>query len=136
MLVAVLNQQLEAARLLLAAGADPNVTDDEGDSPLRLSVEKKDHRMAALLLLCGADKAIHDSGGMSGMSALGRAAWNLDIPMIELLLAAGADPDSPDVDRQTASERLPPRKESDPQIWDAAAVLLGRGSSSNAEGSL
>ena len=124
LIVAALNSQVEAVRLLHAAGAKPNVRDDEGDSPLRLSVEKKHRQMAMALLLCGAD--VHDSGGFSGMSALGRAAWNLDIPMIELLLAAGADPDVLDSDRQTARQHLPPRAESDPQVWDAVAALLKR----------
>src|SRR5688500_14865572 len=50
--VAVQNKQLEAARILLAAGADPNVRTDEGDSPLRLSVEQENYSMSSLLLLC------------------------------------------------------------------------------------
>ena len=124
LVVAAMYGQVDAARLLLAAGADPNARDDEGDSPLRLAVEKRDQAMAALLLLCGADKTVHDSGGPSGMSALGRAAWGLDIPMIRLLLSAGADPNETDMDRQTAKERLPARAASDAQFWDVAASLL------------
>src|SRR4051794_24000236 len=50
LLVAVINKQLEAVRILLACGANPNVRDDEGDSALRKSVEKDDREMAALLL--------------------------------------------------------------------------------------
>lgn len=124
LVVAAMYGQVDAARFLLAAGADPNVRDDEGDSPLRLAVEKKNYALAALLLQCGADKTIHDSGGYSGMSALGRAAWGLDISMIQLLLDAGADPKMPDVDRSSAKERLPPREESNAQAWDVAAALL------------
>ena len=69
LLVAAMYGLVDAARLLLAAGADPNARDDEGDSPLRLAVEKRNHPLAALLLRCGADRTIHDSGGLSGMSA-------------------------------------------------------------------
>jgi len=126
LLVAVRCRLVEAARLLLACGANPNVRDDEGDSPLRMSVERGDHEMAKMLLICGAEKTIHEWGGMSGMNALGRAAWRLDIPMIELLLRAGADPEVLDLDRCKAFERLPQREESDPQKWEAAAALLKR----------
>lgn len=125
LLIAALNSQTQAARLLLAAGADPNVRCAEGDSPLRLAVERRNHALAALLLACGADATIHDSSGMCGMSALGRAAWGLDVPMIQLLMAAGADPQAIDLDRVTALERLPPREGADHALWDAAAALLG-----------
>ena len=127
LLVAVMCKQLEAARLLLAAGADPNVRDDEGDSALRLSVEKGDREMAALLLTCGAAKTINDFGGFSGKSALGRAVSNLDAPMVELLLNAGADPDLPDLDSETARDHLAHRKDgSDAESWNAVALLLAR----------
>jgi ankyrin repeat protein len=124
--VAAINKQLEAARILLAGGADPNVRDDEGDSPLRTSVEQDDRAMAALLLRCGADKTINTFGGLSGMSALGRAVWELNVPMIELLLDAGADPEALDLDFETALERLPPRETADPQRVEAVMALFNQ----------
>jgi hypothetical protein len=51
----------------------------------------------------------------------------LALPMIELLLRAGADPNARDADRRTAYYCLPRREKSDPQIWDAVAALLGNG---------
>ncbi len=124
LLVAVLNKQVEAAGLLLDAGAEPCVVDGEGDSPLWRSVELKDHDMVALLLAHGAAKAMYRVDPFSGMNALGRAVWNLDAPMVELLLAAGADPERIDLDYETAWDRLPPRDTSDPQVWDAVSTLL------------
>ncbi|AKI98803.1 ankyrin repeat protein [Archangium gephyra] len=124
LLMAVFRRQLEAVRLLLAAGADPNYRGSEGDSPLRVCVELGEHAMAALLLCCGATRTIDEFGGLSGMSALGRAASRLDVPMIELLLRAGADPEASDLDRQRARERLPPRDSENQDTWDAAAALL------------
>jgi hypothetical protein len=87
-------------------------------------VEQGEHELAALLLRCGATQTIDESGGLSGMTALGRAASQLDIPMLELLLRAGADPLVLDADRQTAREHLPPRTPHNQQSWDAAAALL------------
>lgn len=124
LLMAVFRRQPEAVRILLAAGADPNYRGSEGDSPLRASVELGDHAMAVMLLRCGATRTIDEFGGPSGMSALGRAASRLDVPMIELLLRAGADPDASDLDRQRARERLPPRASENQEAWDAAAALL------------
>ncbi|HYO59353.1 ankyrin repeat domain-containing protein [Archangium sp.] len=124
LLMAIFRRQPEAVRILLAAGADPNYRGSEGDSPLRACVEQGDLAMAAMLLRCGATRTIDEGGGPSGMSALGRAANRLDIPMLELLLRAGADPDALDMDRQTARERLPPREPHNQEAWDAAAALL------------
>ncbi|MFE8603931.1 ankyrin repeat domain-containing protein [Archangium violaceum] len=124
LLMAIFRRQTEAVRLLLAAGADPNFKGSEGDSPLRACVELGEHAMAALLLLCGAARTIDESGGLSGMSALGRAASRLDVPMIELLLRAGADPEASDLDRKKARERLPPRDAENQETWDTAAALL------------
>lgn len=54
LIVALLNQQPEAARVLLAAGADPNARDDEGDTPLGLCLKNGDSQTAQLLRHCGA----------------------------------------------------------------------------------
>lgn len=125
LLMAVFRRQIEAVRLLLAAGADPNIVDSEGDSPLRWCVEHREYDTAALLLGCGATKTINYSGGASGMNALGQAAKQLDLRMIQLLLEAGADPTFKDVDKLTADQRLPPRNEvKNDAIWLAAEILL------------
>ncbi|HYO58718.1 ankyrin repeat domain-containing protein [Archangium sp.] len=124
LLMAIFRRQMEAVRMLLAAGADPNFKGSEGDSPLRACAQLGEHAMAAMLLRCGATRTIDEAGGMSGMSALGWATSRLDIPMMELLLRAGADPEALDLDRQTAREHLPPRDAGNQQAWDAAAALL------------
>ncbi len=124
LLMALFRDQPEAARILLAAGADPNVVGDEGDSPLCLCVEQNDQEMVALLLRCGADKTINQAGaGPMGMNALGFAAYRLNLPMIKMLLAAGADP-AVAVDYRTAQQCLPPRDTAHPHAWDEAMVLL------------
>jgi ankyrin repeat protein len=124
LLMALFRKQPEAARIFLAAGAEPNHTGDEGDSPLRVCAEQGDLPMAAMLLRCGATRTLNEAGGLRCMTALGLAASRLDLPMLELLLRAGADPDVQDLDRRTARERLPPREPHNAQAWDAAAALL------------
>jgi ankyrin repeat protein len=105
-LAAVHNEHINAARILLAAGADPNVRDDVGYSPLRICAEKGYLEMARLLLLCGATKTIDEWGGDGAMTALGLAARELQVEMVKLLLANGADPQGQDVDGLTPLDCL------------------------------
>lgn len=59
--MALFRGQDEAVRLLLAAGADPNVVGAEGDSPLRCGATRTiDVPMAALLVTAGADPGALD----------------------------------------------------------------------------
>lgn len=125
LLEAVCENQLAAVEVLLKAGANPNVRSSEGDTPLRACAEVGHVGMASLLLGAGAAQTINDWGGLTGYTALGHAAARLDLPMIKLLLEAGADPRAPDEDGRPAHYRLPPRAESDSQTWDTAFELLG-----------
>lgn len=106
LLTAVQINNFDAVRILLAAGAEPNVRDNEGDSPLRLSAQHGLLEMARLLLRCGANKTIHEGGGPTGMNALGFAATTLNVEMVRLLLAYGADPLIEDMDDMTTFKRL------------------------------
>jgi len=106
LLTVVLMNNIDAARLLLAHGADPNVRDDVGYSPLRWCAYKGYLEMARLLLLCGATKMIDDWGGDSAMTALGLAVRGLNVDMVKLLLAYGADPQKPDIDDCTPLDCL------------------------------
>lgn len=106
LLTAVQIQHIEAARILLAAGADPNVRDNEGDSPLRICAQRGLLDMARLLLQCGAGKSIDEPGGPAGMNALGLAATRFDAEMVRLLLAHGANPQAKDLDKMTPIERF------------------------------
>ncbi|MET0401630.1 MAG: ankyrin repeat domain-containing protein [Cystobacter sp.] len=125
LLVAVCENELAAAEALVKAGADPNVRSSDGITPLRSSVEDGNLDMASLVLAAGATRTINDWGGLLGFTALGIAIWQLDIPMMKLLLDASADPDAPDDSRRSTRERLPPRDESNLLQWDTAFELLG-----------
>lgn len=125
LLMALFREQAEAIHLLLAVGAETNVVGSEGDSPLRWCVEHGDYDTAAMLLRCGATKMINSAGGLRGMTALGLAANQLDLRMIELLLQTGADPQALDSDKFTAYRRLPARSDTkDDAAWLAAEMLL------------
>jgi ankyrin repeat protein len=118
--------ELKIAQRLLEAGADPNARRSDGESPLRLAVRQGSHELATLLLRHGADKSINTFGGDLAWTALGIAASRFDLPMIELLLEAGADPMAQDDMGRTARDHLPPRTKHDPQEWDRAMEMLGR----------
>jgi hypothetical protein len=124
---AVFSENIEVIKLVLDAGADPNIPDNEDTSPLKFSVEQGSFEMAKLLLEYGAERTINEAGGFCGCTALALAASKLDIAMIELLLKNGADPDTRDADGQTARQYLPPPDESDNEAWDAARDLLQGG---------
>jgi len=125
LLIAVINQQPEAVRLLLAAGADPNVRDEEGDSPLLSAVVNNDFETVELLLCCGATATINERGGPAGMSALGRAAWGLSVPIVRLLLEFGADVRVGDTYR-SAIDCLPPIEAADSRLWNEVKSILNK----------
>lgn len=123
---AIFHENMESIRLLLEAGADPNTVSGEGDTALRLAVEQNNPEIAALSLRYGAGQTINVSGGFCGNTVLGLAVLKLYLPMIEILLDGGADPETIDSDDLTAREHLPLREESNAQKWDRAMKLLLR----------
>ncbi|MFY2559780.1 ankyrin repeat domain-containing protein [Corallococcus terminator] len=118
--------ELEVARVLLEAGADPNVRRSTHESPLQLAVEHEHLEMTALLLRHGAGRTMNEWGGLRGLTPLGMGARKFNLPIIELLMAAGADPQALDEYDETARDKLPPREKHDPRTWDRIIGLLGR----------
>lgn len=114
----------ELLLLLLAAGFPLNSTNVDGETPLRLCATYGRVEMTETLLRCGASQGIDESGGYAGSSALGRAVYRLNLPLVKLLLKWGANPMAEDVDRQIAREHLPCRHDSNAQTWDEIASLL------------
>ena len=124
LLVALLDGQTEAAKMLLAAGANTNLTNGFGESPLRICVEQGDLEMVNRLLEHGAAKTINEAGGHSGRNALGHAVANLDLAMVKTLLEHGADPRALDIDYQIARKHLPERTPENDATWQQIEVLL------------
>eukprot|EP00439_Symbiodinium_sp_Y106_P023855 s1984_g2.t3 len=92
------NGHVEIVRLLLEAGADKDLADNDGYTPL-ISASSRGHvEIARLLLEAGANK---DMATSDGATALMFASGRGDVEVARLLLQAGADPDLGDDDGDT-----------------------------------
>ena len=87
------NEWINILKLLLDAGADPNLQDKYGGAILLSTCQYDDlqsHRGIEMLLKAGADPNLQLN---DGSFALEEAAYGNDIHLVELLLESGADPD-------------------------------------------
>ncbi len=82
----------EAVKLLLQAGADPNIITRQGVAPLHTASMTGSLGLAKVLLNARADPNLEDNAGMRPI----HHAYGGNIHIIELLLQAGADPNIPD----------------------------------------
>lgn len=78
---------------LLAKGANPDIRDNSGNTPLIISAQLGFDEGVEVLLTQGASI---DLGNNSGETALIVATQKRDIPMVRLLIANGADPKKAD----------------------------------------
>ena len=90
-LVAFFSHDLDSARLLIAAGADPGAPAQNAMAvtPLGSAAARGAHAVAVALLDAGADVAVPQHGGYTPLHSAGA---NGDTELVELLLARGADP--------------------------------------------
>lgn len=89
LMLACYHGHVDAARVLLAHGADPEIINDAGQTPLAGAAFKGDEAVATLLLDHGVQV---DNAGPNGMTPLMFAAMFNRVDMARLLLARGADP--------------------------------------------
>src|SRR5437762_278911 len=104
---------VESARLLLKAGADPNDAQPDGVSALVLAAHSGNGNVAAGLLEHGADPNAFGSG----YTALHAAILRSDLNLVRALLARGAEPNV----RMTKG--TPMRR--DTTDWNLPATLIG-----------
>jgi ankyrin repeat protein len=86
---AVQSGHLDAARLLLDAGADPSRADDDGVSPLMVTAMNGHPEVLRLLLRRGA--AVDAAQPVAGYTAFHSACWNNQPECVEALIRAGCD---------------------------------------------
>lgn len=80
-------------KYLLDRGANPNVQDGKGDTPLLIATLANRQDLVEALLDSRSVKANVNMPDGRGFTALIRAVQNRNLPMVNLLLKAGADPD-------------------------------------------
>jgi ankyrin repeat protein len=85
--LAVRENDVEQTKMLLALGANPNVTNERGETPLHWSANRGRVEMIELLLSSGADV----NAVSSGRTPLDVAAVEGDIRIAEILAEAGAE---------------------------------------------
>lgn len=112
---------IESARLLLAAGANPNGEDAWGVSALVLAAHSGFRDLTELLLAKGADP----NAMRAGFSAMHVAIMRRDEALVRELLARGADPNTPlrtwtPVRRSARDWYFPPQLVGASPLWLAA----------------
>lgn len=79
---------------LLQKGADPNIRDGKGNTPMLVAIDSGHGEMVPLLIT---GRANPNLGNGSGETPLIRAVQRRDLGLVRELLAANADPDQRDV---------------------------------------
>jgi len=98
LMVAVLNQQFEAAHILLKKGANPDHRDHYGATSLIYAAAVNDYAVADLLLFFGAEDSMRDK---SGNDAMMTAVCMGHLECADVLLQNGVEPDSRDKNLNT-----------------------------------
>ncbi|TPG15593.1 ankyrin repeat domain-containing protein [Sphingomonas oligophenolica] len=80
-------------QFMLQRGADPNIRDDKGNTPMVLAALAGREDLVRLLLTYKANPNLGNAGGQTPLIL---AVANRDVPLARLLLTEGANPDQTD----------------------------------------
>ena len=98
LMFAVQYRSRATARMLLAHGANPNVVDTDGRTPLMRAARNSDAELVSALLAAGADAQLVDA---EGQTALHHACAKANVANVRALRAAGAEPTARDGEGRT-----------------------------------
>ena len=113
------------ARLLLQKGANPNLKDDDGDTPLHIAVKYRIEAMVKLLLHWEADTEIKDLGGSTPIHSAS-SRWRNDSILL-LLIEKGAE-----IETRNLREQTPLGNAIDSDSPSCAQILIRHGANVNA----
>lgn len=103
---------------LLGKGADPNIADKDGVTPLMLACQMN---MADAVVALARSGAKVDIANGAGETPLISAVHSRNLPMVRLLLAAGADPDRADNSGRSARDYAKLEGADSPTLAEIAA---------------
>jgi len=89
-IAALENERYETTKILLEAGANPNLANKDDETPMYYAMGVSENRFVKLLLKYGANPNIQID--KSGRKPLWYAIWKQNPEMVRLLLAKGANP--------------------------------------------
>ena len=108
LIAAIIYKNNDAVRILLDAGANPNIQDEDNRTALIHASEvfsylaAFDRDIIKAMLEAGADPNIKDSWGRTALMGFAQNDYRCDQDVITMLLEAGADPELQDNDGNTA----------------------------------
>jgi ankyrin repeat protein len=94
-------RQLEAAQILLAAGADANAVSPNRIAIIHSAAASRDASIVKLVLAAGAEPNVQQQGGFTPLQS---AAAHNNVEMVQALLDAGADRSVKNDDGMTAAD--------------------------------
>lgn len=109
---AAADNDIEAAKNLIANGYSLNIFDESGLTPLHIAAKNNNIEMMILLLKAGADVNAHDTEKI-GNTPLREVAGNCSYEVAKVLIDAGADPTIPGWMQITALHEAEARKKPD-----------------------
>jgi hypothetical protein len=113
---------------LLAKGADPNIADNHGVTPLMLAANLGFEEGVSLLVERGA--RLNDANN-TGETPLMTAVHRRDLPMMRVLLKAGANPERTDSSGRSARDYATLAGSDSPMIGVIKEAVRGKGADSS-----